>query len=97
MKLLNLNDHKANISTLLTFPRCASRQGDEGVDEVGAAAARWENGADREKGRVERWERESEEQGWRGCRCLEGWGGGPEVRETAACAVCVVGPQGMTE
>ncbi|CAB1424515.1 unnamed protein product [Pleuronectes platessa] len=39
--------------------RCASRQRDEGVDEVGAAAARWENGADREKGRVEQWEREN--------------------------------------
>lgn len=37
-----------HISTLLTFPRCASQQREEGVDEVGAAA-RWENSAEKKE------------------------------------------------
>lgn len=57
IKLRYLNDHQANISTLLTFPRCAIQQRDEGVDEVGAAT-RWENSVEN-KERVERWEKEN--------------------------------------
>lgn len=53
----DLNDHKANISTLLTFPRCASQQREEGVDKVGAAM-RWENSAEKKK-RVAQWEKEN--------------------------------------
>lgn len=48
MKHLNPNDHKASISALLTFPRCASQWGEEGVDEEGAAT-RWENSAEKKK------------------------------------------------
>lgn len=48
MKHLNLNDHKSSISTLLTFPRCPSQQGEEGVDEEGAAT-RWENSAEKKE------------------------------------------------
>lgn len=70
MKHLNLNDHKANISTLLTFPRCASQQREEGVDKVGAAMG-WENSAEK-KERLEQWERENIPGlgGERGCHCL---------------------------
>lgn len=57
MKHLNLNDRKASICTLLTFPRCANQQREEGVDEVGAAMS-WESSLEN-KERVEQWEKEN--------------------------------------
>lgn len=44
----HLDDHKAKISTPLTFPRCASQLRDQGVDEVGAAV-RWKNSAEKKE------------------------------------------------
>lgn len=72
----NLNDHKAGVCALLTFPRCASQPREEGVDEVGAAT-RWENSVE-EKERAEQWEMENRgsEEGERGCHRLQGWGRG---------------------
>ncbi len=57
MKHPNLNDDKASISTLLTFPRCASQGRVKGVDVVGAATG-WESSVEK-KDRVEQWEREN--------------------------------------
>jgi len=44
----NLKYHKATISPLLTFPRCACQQKEEGVDEVGAATI-WESSSEKKE------------------------------------------------